>query len=75
MQIVHRRQDRGLHGSCSAAPPGRRAGQGAHVPGASHAEGTLYPSAAEHCDRSHLGDWVARLLQYPEAYQAVSCTP
>ena len=43
---MHRWQDRGLHGGCAAAAPGRRAGQGAHLPGARHTEGICPASPA-----------------------------
>lgn len=40
-RLLHRRQDRGLHGGGQAAAQGGRRGQGAHLPGARHAKGGL----------------------------------
>jgi hypothetical protein len=38
LQVLHRRQDRGLHSSGQADAQGWRQGQGAHIPRASHTE-------------------------------------
>jgi hypothetical protein len=63
-QVMHRRQDRGLHGGCPAAAPGRRAGQSAHIPGAGHTKGESSPISCSP-SRHHAEEHTCKRLSKP----------